>query len=229
MRRIIANIFALFLCCSLANAGQLSLLGAGGVAGAAPPGVTFDPANKGTSVALSNGNLTATVTTSSFGMAISSTTHSTGTFYVEYNSCTGTGSNNAVGAGHIDTTGTYNSFLGNDTHSVGWYNTGAFFYSGSQQGTDPSFSNGCFLGVAYNITSSLFWDTSDCTTWNTSSTTANVAAGVGGHGMVSGAVHAAVALDNVNSANASITANFAGPFHCSSAYTTLQGSGYTTW
>lgn len=187
---------------------------------------TFDPANIGTGVALSGGNLTATVTANSELMARTIANHTTGLYYVEVTAVSGIGgATNALGVGPCTSSANLNSFGGSDTHSVALYDSGTqFFNGGSGGGPGVSFSNSAVLGIAENLTSSLWWVTTNGVTWNGSFTTAQVVAGTGGSSLGSfagNALYLCVTMDNKNSSNAVWTLNAGG-----STYAYIPPTGF---
>lgn len=169
MRRIIANIFALFLCCSLASAGQLSLLGAGGPPAAAGASNTFNPADKGLNLTLSGGNLVVTQTTANFNAVRSTNGHASGKFYAEV-VVTGGGDpgNNVTGIGVADSSAGLNNFVGADAHGLNTYGTGQTYYNGSNATYTgmPAYTTGNTVGIADDITGGKICLTIDGTNWN---------------------------------------------------------------
>jgi hypothetical protein len=234
MRALVALAISLLLVFAppRAFAGTLALMGTGvPVTGGGGGAVTFDPVNKGTGIVLSGGNLTLTSSTTTWYIAQSTTSHSSGLKYVEFTMNTGGGVSSSLAVGYGDASANLNTYPGVDTHSTGYTNhntNGVYVYNNVQFSSGPAFTNGAIIGVAYNLNTDLFWTTVDGSTWNGGGSPSPIT-GVGGFTIHSSPIFAIASGANNNSANASITANFAGPFNWSSAYTSLSGIGYTTW
>jgi hypothetical protein len=214
VRKFLASL-CLWVALTASAAAQLPLVGAGAGKGSfSPPSAptTFNPADKGSLVTLSNGNLTASYnTTPDDGVrAIASTTGTKK--YFEATITAGFGSvDNGVG---ISIAG--ESFQNLANNAAG----GAVLFSGGNiwiNGTNTlssgiSLASLVTIGVALDTTANLIWFTHDGTHWNsTSSITNNPATGVGGvsfSGLSGQAMFPVVLMGASAGTNHSWTGNF---------------------
>jgi hypothetical protein len=120
---------------------------------------TFNPADKGTTTTLSNGNLTMSVLSSANSGARGTTSKSSGKWYFEF-SAINTNSDGYTVLGLANASMNLNS---NDlTNCVGVRNFGGMLPSGSL-GSAP---DGHVVGVAVDLTAKLLWVRYDTGLWN---------------------------------------------------------------
>jgi hypothetical protein len=131
---------------------------------------TWDPAQLGTGVTLSNGNLTATANSAAWSSTQTTVSHSSGKYYFEFNSVSGGTSGNGIMFGVASTT-PLNSYSGSTTGSYGaqflpnsWYNNG-----GANGNLYPAGGQTSSWGVAMDLTSKFIWirNNANCSRWNT--------------------------------------------------------------
>lgn len=211
---------------------QYTLVAALSPASGGPATTTFNPADKGTLITLSGGNLTVTGGSSSnpnAGMVRSIASHSTGKFYNEFTITADTGFGFGCGVGVANATqtlnGTDSTRLGNTINGICAYSSSSdVFFNGTNVGSCASFSTGNTVGMAVDLGAQLFWITDDGTTWNAGGS-ANPATGVGGYSFsgVTGAVFAAIDMSADSTAGVG-TANFGG-----SSYLFLTPVGFGNW
>ncbi len=125
---------------------------------------TWDPANKAATITLSNGNLTATTASSSWGLVLSTTSKSTGKFMLEilWSSYAGVGDEpSGIGLG-LSTT-TLANFTGATAASFGYFPTqGHTYINGSLFSTNTTTASGAWnindvLGIAFDFGNQKFW------------------------------------------------------------------------
>lgn len=205
---------------------------AGGSASATSAGLaigavftTFDPGTI-SGVSLSNGNLTATVTSGTFNGARSVAYHTTGKYYFEVTCGTmaspGSGQN---GIGIIASTETYSNALNNGTNtSFTIANTGNIFSNNSSfGGALGAWGAGDIISVAVDLTNRRFWARKNGGNWNNSGT-ANPATNTGGATIGSGSFGPFVGFNANQAAGHNMTANFGG-----SAFSSAAPSGFVGW
>lgn len=160
-------------------------------AGKAPAGgggsVTWDPANK-FQITLSGGNLTATNSIAgggNFGVTRSTTSHSTGKFYIEWlisltvsdqcgiGLCNGT---QAIASGAFMGTGSNNIGTVNNAASVNFNSTSLGSFAPSGPG------NGDTIGMAVDLGGGLGWWRINSGNWNNNGA-ADPATGTGGYSL----------------------------------------------
>jgi hypothetical protein len=185
---------------------------------------TWDPAQLGTGVTLSNGNLTATANPAAWGSTQTTAAHSSGKYYFEFTSVSGGSSGNGIMFGIASTT-PLNSFSGTTTVSYGaqfaqnsWYNNG-----GVHNNLYPAGNQTSSWGVAVDLTTKLIWirNNATCGTWNTGG---DPVAGTGG-----------ISISGVGGAGTNVYATFAGGAGGASAtgnfgqgtFTCTPPTGYT--
>ncbi len=145
---------------------------------------TWDPANAGSTIVFSNGNLTVHTGASTNGV-FSTTSKSAGKLYFEYAEVNA--SNNFTGIGLANASAPVNSIANTNNMGVS-FNIGEIFVNGSQLGTDAG-SPIPHGGFAVDFTSSPVkaWWCSDVTAgsqnWNGS--TSNAPGGAGGISLAS--------------------------------------------
>ena len=194
----------------------------GGGGGGGGGTTTFDPANLGTNLVLSNGNLTVAVispTGFSFATTRSITSHSTGKFYFEITNTAIVGSN-MVAIGIVNASASLNTYAGIDDNGAAALDSGSgFFINNSPSGTTPAFSQGQTIGIAFDAGAQLIWlrnITVASTVWNAGGT-ANPATGIGGisFSAVSGPYFAAASI-NTGQSNG-VTVNFGATSYAATA------------
>jgi hypothetical protein len=223
MRRLLL-IWCLLLAgiCCIAQSEHVSAFWHGNSGGGA---ASFDPSNKGTDVTLSSGNLSATNTSASnvYETARSTTSHSSGKFYIEF-TINVRAANNAVLLGFANASSGLNNYISNDNNGVGSYNSIIALNNGSIGGT-AGFVQGDIVDMAVDIGASLVWYRTNSGSWN-SGAGADPATGIGGANfvaMAAGPYFAAVSM-NGSGNNNQVTANFGG-----TAYSFTPPSGFGNW
>jgi len=194
---------------------------------------TFDPANLGTNVSLSNGNVTATISTNtaSYVGARSVVSHSTGKYYAEV----------AFTDSGVNLPGNYNVGVQNSSESMSGYlgftvdsnsggvfgDSGIFYVNSVAQGTGAgTWGAAPVISVAFDAGAELFWFSLNGGLWNNSAT-ANPDTGVGGFSVsgVGGPYFFAARLNGSSAGSTALTAtvNFG-----ASTYTYKAGFGNVT-
>lgn len=187
---------------------------------------TFDPSNKGTGLSLSGGNLTATVTTNSWYLARTITSHASGKYYAEFTVVTGSGGANAIGVGLGTSSANLNDYLGSDANAVSYYGgDGAVYFNGSAFNTFGTYGNAAVVGEAMDVSNGRLCYTIDGTHWQNDNT--NLTCPTLGTNAINistfspSTLYMYVSLNKANAGNAVITGNFGG-----SAYTYTVPTGY---
>lgn len=145
----------------------MTLTGAGGACGgAAPSGVTWNPLDKGAGINLTNGNLTAAISTAVTQMARATTSETTGTWCWQQTATTAANS----GFGLANATASVSSFLGSDTNSLAFYPNGAIFFNNGTVATIQTFTTGSVVTVAWDVPHTKIWFRTDSGLWNNSGT-----------------------------------------------------------
>jgi hypothetical protein len=146
---------------------------------------TWNPADKDTSITLSNGNLTAAKNSaaSSWRSVRATVSHTTGKYYYEITIApAGSEGNNWIG-GVADATALLTNYIGSSTHGYSCQTTGATWYNGTNPGTCgiTSGSGTCtYLQIALDLSGNLGWWKANCAAnWN-STVGADPATGMGG-------------------------------------------------
>ncbi len=106
---------------------------------------TLDPTKAGTGVVLSNGNLTATLDSTS--TVLDTVPMSNGNYYWEV--AVGAGTFPAIGIATINVN--LNNSLGNDAYGWSWFNDGLIYHNNSEVTNTSSFTNGDILGFLLNL------------------------------------------------------------------------------
>jgi hypothetical protein len=197
------------------------------------PPTTLDPANLGTNVSLSNGNLTATVSvnTANYVGARSVASHSTGKYYAEV-AFTDSGLNvpGNFNLGVQNSSGSMSGFLGytSDSDSGGMFgDSGTFYVNSSSKGTGAgAWGAAPVLSVAFDAGAGLYWYSLNGGNWN-NNPAANPDTGVGGFSIspVAGPYFFGIRLNGSSAGTDALTAtvNFG-----VTAYTYKNGFGNVT-
>jgi hypothetical protein len=167
---------------------------------ATPPDSTLDPANKSSNISLSNGNLTASSSTASWGSARG--TIPAGAGVKHFDMTVNAGAYAFIGV--IGSAGNVNTYVGSDAHSWGWDSNGGTpvkFHSGAQV------SYGAAWGAGDTVRAEVDFDagTISFCKWSGG---AWVSQGVAYTG-VSGALYPAISLYSA-SGTASVTVDLSG-------------------
>jgi hypothetical protein len=146
-----------------------------------PSNDAWNPLASISNVALSNSNLTATsLGAAASPIAISSRTHSTGKYYVEFVAGTVAVNENAVGV----TNGIgFGAYLGIDANSIGYFSAGEVCspLDLNCNTTLGAWGTGSRIGTAIDLNAHKIWYTLDGSTWNVGAGgTQNPATGAGG-------------------------------------------------
>jgi hypothetical protein len=185
---------------------------------------TWDPSNKGASITLSGGNLTATQTANNgtnFSVR-SIVSHSTGKYYFEQAWVYSSGSSVVAGWGTSSATVASSGYqIGvSDNNSIGTALNGSVYYRGAILTSIQGMTSGNTMGFAIDIGNQLLWtmpnvNVSCLGNWNNSGT-ANPATGTGGVSIspsLSGALYIMSTTQNTTIPD-SIVLNVAGPLDC---------------
>jgi hypothetical protein len=192
---------------------------------------TLDPANTGSSITLSNGNLRATSAAGSSASSVSQTSHATGKWYYEGKFLAiGNPGGNGLAAGLVSSswipTGPPGFAIGYNTNADG------FAVSGAGRNNNSTFMNWSatvavndVIAIAADIDDSLFWvkNLTQGTDWNLT-----VGASPGGTGGATGfpaggtPYYAAVGFESGNSGE--IEMNFG-----NNSFVGSVPAGYTAW
>ncbi len=225
---------------ALAVMGQMPMhplpLGAGASGPCVPP-TTWNPSDKDSLVALSNGDLTATVSSgSAWSMVRGTTSQTTGKKYFEVTVTTPTApSTNFSDVGLADATQALNTFVGSSTHSFGCTSgtpiNGEPFYNGSSTGAAcyQTFSTpGNIIRIAVDLSGNLWWSraTSD-TQWN-DDPSADPATGVNGLALHIAGGTAVFPAFSGDSVSASVVATLNTDGVCT-AFAGTVPSGFAAW
>lgn len=189
--------------------------------GAAPASATWNPLDKNAIVNLSNGNLTATGTTSAAGTVRATVGKTTGSFYHEIVVVSPSTSTANHSAGVANGGLSLAAAVGSTATSIGFIISGAVIRGNSNLGNFlGALANGDVIGVAVNIAIGRIWFRKNGGAWSNSG---NPVAGTGGHTFtVSGTIYPAVSC-TVNVAQA-WTARFS-----SGSWGTAAPSGFLEW
>jgi hypothetical protein len=185
---------------------------------------TLDPANKGASQTLSNGNLTTTGNGTN-GIARSIASHTTGKYYYEVT----IGSVSNLLVGFVNAGESLNAYVGGSVNSLGAANGGGWLGDAGGTTTSATLVNGHVYGLAIDLGAMKAWIldiTSGTGQWNANAT-ANPATGVNGCtygafglGFTPPIYAAGTAAANGNN----MTFNFG-----ATAYTGTPPSGFGNW
>lgn len=146
------------------------------------PVVTLDPANTGSGVTLSNGNLTATKSSGGIAWKMSRATLSvtSGKFYAETKWIEF--SNSYIGVGIGDASASVENYYGLDNHGLIYVSNGSIgqvYQNGSPIATIQTTSEGDTVAIAFDCTAKLCWFKTNTGNWN-NNPSANPATGAGG-------------------------------------------------
>lgn len=194
----------------------------GNTSGGGSSTTTFDPANKASSITLSNGNLTAQ-NTGLLGnnLVRSIASHTTGKFYCE--ATVGgvlNGANSAVG--FCDSTESMTTQLGSDIDGVGYQKGGVVLFNNATASTIQTYTTTNIIGMAIDIGGSLVWFQVNGGNWNNNASN-NPATGVGGIS-ISGIGGTLFVCVECHASSDSFTMNFG-----ASAYSNAAPPGFSNW
>jgi hypothetical protein len=187
-------------------------LGKPNAGGGAPTYATFDPANKGSNIALSGGNLTAT--NSGAWQSVRATKAVTGKAYWEMT--VNTAGSPSWMAGIETSAGTLSSYVGSDVYGYAWYNSAVYTDNGLVTSGLGAVASGAVLMFAYDAPN-LQWWLGKNGTWLLSGNPGN-GTNPTTTGITSGTYFPAVSVES--SGSGSLTANFGAT---SFAYTVPSG------
>ena len=198
---------------------------------------TWDPAAKGANINLTNGNLTATSTSTA-----ASSTHGTGGYlgnsalllYYEATVVTVINSLNSFGVGISSSGSGLAQYLGQSSIGTGLYQNGKVLNNTVTITTIFTFAAGAVIGIAVNFTAQKLWFTINGTTWNNAAigsqnpvtNTGGITTTVNNNPFVVSAVYQTVVPcfgTNSNTGNV-VTANFG-----ATAFSYAVPSGFTAW
>jgi len=132
---------------------------------------TWNPSDKGTSVTLSGGNLTATASATGDMAVRATTSHATGKYYFEVTvGATYTGGD--TGPGIMTLAAARDTFGQNATGGVITYPSGAIYYNGSPAPGSPNIGapgTGQIIGIAVDLVNMKVWMRLQAGTWKGSS------------------------------------------------------------
>lgn len=189
---------------------------------------TFNPSDKTANVALSNGDLTATLTGSGSTQAVRGIhRHVTGKFYFEatYNTVVGGTAFGICKAGLTLTTLGSSGFA--QTQGIAVLNTiGQIFVDGTQRAGTGAIASGTVCGCAFDLGTGMIWFRIGAAgNWNFSAT-ANPAAGLGGFDLrnfLTGFVAVYPVVSSLSPQGTVVTANYG-----DSAFAGTVPSGFTS-
>jgi hypothetical protein len=198
-------------------------------AASAPPATTtWNPADKGADITLTNGNLTATdnnVPAGNFMSVRAIASHSSGKFYYETTTTTVGGTSALPGMGN--STASLTAFLGADANAVSFWPSGTVDINNTIVTTIQTWATGDTVGIAVDLTAQLIWFQTThlgvAGNWNNSGT-ANPATGVGGVSISTMAAGPYFPMVMVHDTTCSHAANFG-----ATAYTQTPPSGFGNW
>lgn len=189
---------------------------------------TWSGTNKATQSLLSNGSLTATGdgTNSDFGGQATASISGSQKIYFETSADVVVTTHPGFGFGNASQN--FNSFLGTDVNSIGYFTNGQVFFNGGLLTTIGSYTTAAIVGSAIDFANAHCWWTLDGATWNSAILALqNPVGNVGGVALsVGGTVFPAYNLLTT----AATTANFgATTFTYSTLFATLQAAGYSSF
>jgi hypothetical protein len=118
---------------------------------------TWNSADKNAGVTLSNGNLTATSSSSSAWQAVRSTMPKNGTGKYYFEVTCNTLNANGVMIGISDNALSLSSYPGNSTYSWGWWSINSKYYHNSGETAGPTYAQGDIVMVAFDISAGKLW------------------------------------------------------------------------
>jgi hypothetical protein len=111
---------------------------------------TWNPSDKAAQVTLSNGNMTALLSTSSFGSVKATTGQGVGYYFeLTYSVVTG----GSIGIGNASANAA--SWMGADGNSLAYNTSGQCYFSGTQIGTGTTWGAGDVMGLYYSGASQI--------------------------------------------------------------------------
>lgn len=146
MRNFLNILFAYLIAVSSALAGTITLPfpnSGGGI------GITWDAANKGANVVLSNNNLDASVTTAGFQSTRSTIGKTSGKCYAEVTVTVSTATNIIIGL--VNQTASMSTYAGNSANGRGGQNNGSNYVTGWTAGTGVSAYGNVVIGIAFDM------------------------------------------------------------------------------
>jgi hypothetical protein len=187
---------------------------------------TLNPSDKGANATLSNGDVTATNTTVTRANARSTTSKSSGKYYVEFTIVSGTGSFD-TGAGVANSSASLTAGIGSpDTNSTASYKGSAsIFVANATVGSlAVAPTVGDVIGLAIDLGNNAIWYRVNSGTWNNGAN--DPATNTGGKSIsgIAGPFFVIVSTAKTGTGDGSITANFGG-----SAYAFTAPSGFGAW
>lgn len=197
--------------------------GRGALDAGSAPAPTLDSSNKDSGLALSGGNLTATQSGAGNRSVTSTTSHSSGKFYLEVTISQGNG---GLGFANSSFNVSGGVIPGTDAgDAVGSQSSGATAINNSSIGSAWGWIAGDTLGIAVDFTGQKIWykDLTFAQPWNNNGS-ADPATGVGGFSLatLAGSAWFAVVCLGVNAETGTI--NFG-----ATAYTGTAPSGFGNW
>ena len=197
------------------------------IAHCVPPNgaTTLNPSVKQTGIALTNGNLTATASGAVSGGCLSTTSKSSGKFYIEATYVEGP-SGTFYGFGIADTSYTVSTAPGTDVHCVIFQNAGVVRYDGSNKAeiSEPNANDVVAMAVDFGAQLIWFKNLTQATGWNEASGSSNPASGTGGVSFSSISAGAVFAMVGYLSDPGEITVNFG-----DTSFTGSVPAGFSAW
>lgn len=141
-------------------------LGARIVADVGLSGSAFNPSDKNSNIALSNGNHTAESVGGGWKLVRGTDAKSSGRWYAEIRVDDGVNEGNSIGAGDVfigldNGAGGLSSYPGTTSGNVGYYCRGGYYTGWSVVGDGPFWGSGRVLGIAYDADSGKVWFSRD--------------------------------------------------------------------
>lgn len=191
------------------------------------PTTTWNPGAKGGNITLSNGNLTITSTTTSFGAVRGIASHSTGFYYYEVVVSASTNIGLIIfGIGNASTN--LNSFAGSDNNSIGYGGDGKIWLNGANPvAAIQTHAVGDTVAVATDETHTKMWfkNVTTASGWNNdilaNQNPATNTGGISFSTMAAGPWFPAASIDTSGDV---LTANFG-----ATAYSQTPPSGFGNW
>lgn len=190
-------------------------------AGGGGAAVTLDPANKGSAITLSGGNLTATNNAGTDASVKSTVSHASGKLYAEVTIVAE--ARGLMGAGNASATLT--NFVGSDANGIGLFDDGTIFLNGGNVGFAHTFAAGDIVDVALDVGNNLIWfrpNGSGNTLWNNNA--ANNPATATGGASVSTITGPFFFMDSPCNVSTTHTVNFG-----ATAYAHTPPAGFGNW
>jgi hypothetical protein len=186
---------------------------------------TWNPADKGAGVTLSNGNRTATLTTATGDQGTRSTTSKTSGKFVYEVVWNQVGGYADTGAGIALSTAAFTSLGANGTGGfIVFANSGGMFLNGANQGLSGWAASATAM-FAVDLTNGKVWFASSNNPGKWNNTTHDPATNTGGYSLsaLSGAKFAAIVMSN-GATNQAFTANFG-----QSPFVNSVPAGFSAW